>query len=237
MPSLLLFSPGIDSFLALKALEKQGTPPDILVYYALNSRYTRAEIDHFQKLKMLQVRVDTTMNLQDIEKDDAYMPNRNLLMAMHAAGKYDADTIYVGGTASDRVSDNNVKVMNALSETLTLSLEKPVMVTSPFWNKYKMELAQEFVKDNPNGAKVLEGTFSCYAPRETEDGEWKECQRCKACFRKSTILYGVGISRAFRTPHIIRNYKDDFTNKPDEEQTPRIKAALEYIEWLDHRPA
>jgi len=236
MTSVLLFSPGIDSLLAVHSLEKQGKPPTVLVYYALGTRCTKAEVDYLRQL-MLPIRIETCLNLQDIEDDHAYVPNRNLLMAMHAAGKYNADTVYIGGTKSDRVSDNNIEVMKHLSDTISLSMQKPVQVTSPFWNKYKIEIAKEFVKDKEFGGKLLQGTFSCYSPYKRPDDEvLVECQRCNACFRKSVILHGsADINRVFKTPHIIDKYKKEFEGLSTEEQTPRSIATLEYIKWLENR--
>lgn len=232
MKSILLFSPGIDSFLALKKLEKNNKTPTQLIHYALGSRYSYAELYHIQKL-MIPVSVDTSLTLTDIEKDNAYIPNRNLLMAMHAAGKYDADIVYIGGTLSDRVSDNNESIMNNLSNVVSESLNKKVTITSPFWNEYKVELAKEFSEQNSNAGIILQGTFSCYKPIENKEKEPVECNRCKACFRKSVILYSIGINRSFKTPHIINKYKKEFINC--KESTPRSKATLEYINWLETR--
>lgn len=234
MISVLLFSPGIDSLLSYYTLEKQGKTPTLLVYYAIGSRYTKAELYHLNELA-LPIKIETSLNLSDTEQDDAYIPNRNILMATHAAGKYNANIVYIGGTKSDRVSDNNEDVMNSLSETISESLEKPVKVTSPFWNKYKIDIAKEFVQDREKGSELLQGTFSCYSPY-LKDNILSECNRCKACFRKSVILYSAAeIKRSFKTPHIIKKYKDEFKNLSSGDHTPRSLATMEYIEWLENR--
>jgi len=228
---VLLFSSGIDSLLADWTLKKKGITT-LLVYYATRSRCCQAEIQNMNERK-LPVVMDVSLNLSTIEKPDAFVPNRNLLMAMHASGAYNPDVIYVGGTKADRVNDNNKEIMDELSSVITHSLGRDVKVTSPFWNKYKIEVAKEFVAEDPAHAELLKQTFSCYDPVKDDNDNWTECFRCGACFRKSVILFNAAShARSFKTPHIVKKYEKEFSELKDDEQTPRSLATLRYIEWL-----
>lgn len=229
---LILFSSGIDSILAQWVLKKQDIEC-MLVYYATRSRCCIAEIKNLEN-RRVPIIIDVSLTLADIEDKNAYVPNRNLLMALHASGKYKPESIFIGGTKSDRVPDNNEAIMKQVAELATASLGRDVNITSPFWNKYKIEVAKEYVADAEGNADNLVSSFSCYSPIEDKDTEtWEECMRCSACFRKSVILHGAAHhSRLFKTPHIINKYAKEFSDLSKEEQTARSIATMEYIAWL-----
>lgn len=234
--SVLLFSPGIDSFLAYHHLKEKNP---LLVYYAIRNKYCMDEID-FLRNKKLNVSIDSTFNFADIEEKNSFIPNRNLHFALHAAGKY-SPNVYIGGTKSDRVSDNNETIMDSLSDVASSSLNTDVKITSPFWDKHKVELAKDYITDN-DPINLLSETFSCYDPLDTEvdrnvliNGEQikytnKECLRCKACFRKNVILYNVGIYRHFKNRLIVDAYEKEFA----EPKNIREVATIDYIKRLKY---
>lgn len=230
---VLLFTPGIDSLLALHALKDKDPK---LVYYHLASRYTEMELHSLIRMGYEWITFDTTFNFSTIERDDAHVDHRNLHLGLHACGAY-GDRIYISGTKSDRVSDNNPQIMNQLSALASKSLGREVHILSPFpEGKYKTELAQEYVADG-NDPSNLAHTFSCYRPRKEpvelkyDDNGTKlpittvECMRCKACFRKAVVLNSVGIYRAFNQPRITDEYEKNFVKGED----ARSKATREYI--------
>jgi len=230
---VLLFTPGIDSLLALHALKEENP---LLVYYALSSRYTEREISTLMQMGFEHIQFDTTFNFNTIEKEDAHIEHRNLHLGLHACGHY-GNVVYINGTASDRVSDNNPHIMDMLSELACESLGRFVTIKSPFINDvYKCELAQSYVKDGGDPV-ALANTFSCYKPRKehvdlTYDNNGEklpittfECMRCKACFRKGVVLNAIGIYRAFRQPRITDDYEAEFLDCID----ARAKATLDYI--------
>jgi hypothetical protein len=233
---VLLFTPGIDSLLALHALKDRDP---YLVYYALASRYMEKEMMNLMGRGYNFITIDPTFNFNAIEQKDAYIPHRNLHLAMHSTATYGSE-VYVGGTLSDRVSDNNVDIFADLSDICSKSLGKKVTIGIPFDpSKYKCEIAQEYINDG-NDIMELVNTFSCYEPRheltklkvwiddEAKEIETFECYRCKACFRKSVVLNSVGVYRAFNNTRIIEGYENDFVNGDD----PRAIETMKYIQAL-----
>jgi 7-cyano-7-deazaguanine synthase in queuosine biosynthesis len=232
---VLLYTPGIDSLLAKWWLKKTHDINPQLIYYALRTRYTEQECLTLTESGEI-FEIDTTFCFNTIEDRDAHVPHRNIHMALHATGLY-GNIVYVNGTLSDRVSDNNPKIFKKLSELASMSLGYDVEVKQPFPNNlYKNELAQQYVEDG-NDPMGLAHTFSCYFPnREKRDlhyhlngtkvsiSTW-ECLRCKACFRKGVILNSVGIYRAFNQSRITNKYLEEFKDETD----PRSLATLDYI--------
>lgn len=230
---VLLFTPGIDSLLA-KYILKDKKPT--LVYYALMSRYTKVEVEHMYDNGMLDLIIDTSFNFSSIEADDANIPHRNLHLGLHACSKY-GDEVYINGTLSDRVSDNNPAIMKQLTELAKVSLNRDVTIKSPFPdNLYKCQLAQAYIQDG-NDPINLVNTFSCYTPRK-EKADLKydingtkvnvstyECMRCNACFRKGVVLNAVGIYRSFNQSKITDHYEKSFLNCND----ARAIATNQYI--------
>lgn len=239
---VLLYSSGIDSLLVKEYLRRELNENPILVHYVIGSRYSRNEHNNLIHRDDF-IKVDHAFNFSDIEENDAFVPNRNLHLAMHAS-RY-GDKIYIGGTQSDRVSDNNKAILEALAKVVTTSLGRTIEITSPVWDWYKSDLAIWYAGKKGVDAKLEMAveTFSCYNPTENREiyadlegekitFESEECLRCKACFRKGTILNAVGVYRAFKNPRIIENYKHDFENLLDYEQNPRSRRALQYIKRL-----
>ena len=148
----LLYSGGIDCFLArwyLGVKENINLDDITYIYYMLGTRYTQHEYTHLRSIENESklyghLFYNYDLSLGHIEQNNAYIPCRNPLMAIHAVGAFNLDVLYVGGTKSDRVSDNNSKVFKQISKLVSVCLEREITITSPFWNKYKVELAREY---------------------------------------------------------------------------------------------
>jgi len=229
MKSVLLYSGGIDSFLARYELAKQNIDVE-LVYCQIATRYGMYERMFLESRKIPITYLSGLYALGSLEQDSAYLPNRNILIASYVAAACDCDTIYIGGTASDRVSDNNQEVMESLSKTLTMSLQRPITITSPFWNKYKTELCSEYVSDGNSAQDLSLNTFSCYTPEDINDDYCVECLNCKACFRKNVALFSVGINKLIKNKVIVKSYMDEFKSCKN---SPRKYWTLKYIEYLN----
>jgi len=229
MDNVLLYTPGIDSVLAKYAIKMQYPNEGLkLLYYDIKSKYSYIE-KMLLKNKRDIIIYDDTFNFKEDECDSAYIPNRNLHMAMHAA-KY-GNRIFIGGTKSDNVSDNNENIMKLLSDILTETLNKKIIVTSPFWNHHKIDIAKWYMKQNSHDIDHLcKDTFSCYNPNPTLNNveyTYKgnsydtliknygtfECQSCAACFRKSILLYSVGIYRKHNNIELVSDYLNKSLNK------------------------
>lgn len=242
--SILLYSGGIDSFVALSYIRDNIDSNVIPVYYDLMHKYNEPELDIVTKNK--KCKVVEYSPLGDLETDTAYIPNRNLILAMDASGRFNADVIYIGGTKSDRISDNNREIMDKLSDVVTTSMGKKITITSPFWDVYKEDIAKWYC-GRYNGINLLLKTFSCYEPyRHDLSSEYirtcnhkkdqikkyntKECNACQACFRKSVILNTLGIIRNFDNEKIVNKYKNEFSKLIP---NTRIESTLRYISTLD----
>ena len=243
----LLYSGGIDCFLArwyLGAKSQVDTNAFMYIYYMLGTRYTQHEYAHLRSVEEElnlhgKLMYNYDLSLGHIEQNDAYVPCRNPLMAIHACGAYELDWLYIGGTKSDRASDNTELIFDQVSDLVSNCLERAVRITSPFFNRYKVDVAREYCNDKDGGTveDLLRYTFSCYRPQALQGkvgaqttSEVSECLNCNACFRKNVILFACGHKRSFGNKVICKKYLKEFRSKDD----PRAKATMEYLKSIGY---
>lgn len=250
---VLLYSSGLDSYLAREYLLSEGHDFDCLYFYH-NGRYCDSELDIIKCLPFI-VEVKTDLNFKYIEEEDAFIPNRNILMTT-MANSYGYNNIWIGGSKSDRVCDNNREVFDRLSKFLSTMNEKSIKISSPFWDVYKSDVMKWFrnysilkqKKDlNVFTKELLNRTFSCFNPRSKTDfifevqndgkiiqndciEDSRECLKCRACFRKNVALYSIGIFRYFHNHKIIDHYQGQIDNAII--KNPRMLATEKYIERI-----
>lgn len=236
MNNVVLYSGGIDSFLVHHWLKKQNIDHKLLYFY-LGGKYSINETSLFNtyefKHTIGDIEISENLNMGDLERNDAFIPNRNLLAAIMAHSITNYDNIWIGGSLSDRVNDNNYEVFKSLSDLLSKMYEKKIVITSPFWNDHKPDLVKDFTNSNGWGqyssnneaAKALvHCTFSCYYPvqeanisrivyndNECEDYLSNQCMACPACFRKCMSLYAGGIFVAMKpeASNIVKHYYEE----------------------------
>jgi len=244
-----LFTPGLDSYLGYHYLSKKYNVKRI--YFKLKSRYTDNEIKILNNFYN-DIYIYENLNLSDIEHDDAYIPNRNLLMATLASSLYpNISKIFINGMKDDRVNDNREDVFNRLSIVVSMSMDKPIMITSEFWNKEKSEMVSTFViKNEPIIEHLATRTYSCFSKffiyNKTRiyngnpiDGKFNKngrlkiygCCSCPACFRRFAALSNANIFIPFRNDNIVDGYRGDAINKNI--HPFRYFSTLEYIRFLD----
>lgn len=173
---VLLYSGGIDSFLAYQYLKIMGHNPRC-VYFDLGHRYAKQELSLMESPSFInnvcKVTVSKCLQLWALEAPDAYIPNRNLLAAIQAVGQFGATKVWIGGTASDRVNDNNYDVFQKLSDLLSDMHGKKIEVTSPFWTSHKHQIVEDYYLrwhttfgDSTSAKQIalIDNTFSCYSP-------------------------------------------------------------------------
>ncbi len=244
MNKVLLYSAGLDSYVTLKYIRKFIDDHIKVVHYDINSVYSQYEINCI-KSQDVNCTINNTFDLSKNEKPDANIPHRNLYMAMHAAECYDADVVYIGGTKSDNVSDNNKEIMMQLSNLISTSLDRRVTVTSPWWDYYKSDAIMWYNKtynDSKSREYLMRNTFSCYHPVPTYkiryykcgndiyEYEGNECNSCSACFRKSIQMYNIGMFRTFFNIPLVVTYASR-SNKYNL-NTPRDIITNAYIKEL-----
>lgn len=218
----LLFSAGIDSFIAYFFIKNIIGDDCDLLYYDLGTNYTAEEKVAAEKLFPGKVKYIEDLNYLGSKEHgvNAVIPNRNIIMAIHAVSNLGYEKVYIAGLKDDNAPDKTEFVFNDLSKLLSMTTGKHIVITSPFWDYTKHYIVDWYINDFNGTVKLLQ-TFSCYTPI---DG--KECNNCKACFRKSTVLYSAAkIQRPFFNKAIVADYIKhlDFYNGE------RGKNMLDYI--------
>lgn len=187
---ILLFSGGIDSYVAWHFLNKPPT-----VYFDLRSRYSMVEMLTVSKLIPNTI-IDSSLDLLSREQESAYVPFRNLLLACQAA--HYGDTIIMAGNADDVVSDKTQSIFNEFSQLLSKLEGRPIEVSSPFWELSKRQLVAWYLAQHGNPMNLI-NTVSCYSGVVY-------CGKCKACFRKWMSLYLNGIDIEFYNMELMQEY-------------------------------
>lgn len=193
---ILLFSGGIDSYIAYHYL---GKPPTL--YFNLNTRYSIKEMRVVKRL-IPDTIIEKCIDFKDKEDPiTAFIPYRNLHLAL-LANQY-SDTIVIAGVKDDRVNDKNEVVFQKFSKLMSDMTNKKIMVMSPFWGSTKEQIVGWYLK-NGGIKEALLSTISCYS---SEDILF--CGKCPACFRKWCALKANGIDDLiFTNDKLMWNYYD-----------------------------
>jgi len=235
MKECLLYSGGVDSYIAREYLLSEGHEFDCL-YFNHGGRYTKQELEVIRELPF-DVKISGHIKLQDIERPDAYIPNRNILFSVMALS-LGYDKIWLGGSKSDRIGDNKPEICNQLSDLMSHVNDTYQKIDSPFYDCYKDDMVKWYVK-RYSSFSLVRNTFSCFEPNEfyhesnvvigglSTKYKTKECLQCSACFRKCAVLFSGGIFVGLADHSIIRKYLNQFKDCLIE--TPRSIGTLNYI--------
>lgn len=175
MTTVKLVSGGIDSYIMSQQYD------GINVYINFGQTYASYEIN---ALKKLQVDFDIIKIESKFQEKDIYISNRNLMFASIVTLTYEPDIIMMAGLKDDNCKDKSPEAFVEMSNIISKYANKPVKIISPYFNKSKGDIIQEFTQKE----KLLD-TFSCYNPKE--DGT--HCGNCPACLRKAIALETNGI--------------------------------------------
>lgn len=184
---VLMFSGGLDSYLALLTLLDNGVTPT-LVYSEHGSRNNEEQL--FKALQLarkhkLKLHIDKTLNLGHLEEKSAFIPNRNGLLAFVGANY--GDFIYFAIMDGEQTYDDcKRETFIAISMALTRLSGKPVVADSPFWELTKAEVIERL---DPSFYPDLLDTYSCHSGTETH------CGNCSACFRRYVAFEVNGIKQ------------------------------------------
>jgi len=187
MNSVLMYGGGIDSFLAYQYLRMIGEHP-ICVYYNLGHLYAKDEMKVVKSF-IPDIRISECLKLGDIETESSYIPNRNILAAIQSVGEFSADKVWIGGTLSDRVNDNNPDLFNKLSDIMTSVHGRKIVISSPFWSMHKNQVVSDYYnlwklelhgvpksKDQLEFTEkqnlLLQNTYSCYHPTSLQSQDY-----------------------------------------------------------------
>lgn len=189
---ILLFSGGLDSYIAWHYLSKPQT-----VYFSIKHRYDAIEQEVIKQL-IPTTFIDNSLYLGDQEKKDAFIPFRNIYLMMMAT-KY-SSKIYLGGVKEDRISDNTEESFLELSEFLSKYSGRKIEVLSPFRHLMKWEIVKWYL-DNNLSLGYLYNTVSCYS------GKTLFCGGCKSCFRKWVAFVKNKLPISFSNDNLKQEYK------------------------------
>lgn len=189
---ILLFSGGLDSYIAWHYLNYPQT-----VYFDLKTPYSKKEIKIVQRLIPSTV-IDDSLNLKERQTgENAYVPFRNLYLAM-LAYRY-SDDIVIAGLKDDYVSDKNELAFLQFSMLLSKLENTKITVMSPFWQMTKEDIVKWYIDHFPK-ENLLE-TVSCYSEEDTN-----YCGKCPSCFRKWCALKVNGFEIDFYNKKLMDLY-------------------------------
>ena len=203
---VLCFSGGVDSFIGNHYLTEQGRVFHS-IYFDLGSRYTSKERNHMQEFWHNKVKIVFALSwLGTLEqRDTAFIPYRNLYIAM-TASLYYAPNVCICGLKDDVCSDKNEEVFKLWSDHLSVIGQKDVKIFSPFWEMTKSEIVAWYLSTGGKERGLLD-TVSCYS-----NGIDNYCGECRACFRKC-VAFGVnGIDLPFYDGELVAEYREAAIN-------------------------
>lgn len=182
---VLMFSGGLDSYLALLSLLDNGIDPK-LVYVEHGSRNNDGQLSQAKKLAEKhgkELIIDRSLSLGHLEEASAFIPNRNGFLAY--IGALYGDNIWFAIMDGEQTyTDCRQDTFMAISLSLSLLSGKPVVVDSPFWDLTKAEVISSLkTGHHPD----LLDTYSCHRGGDTHCGE------CTACFRRFVAFQLNGI--------------------------------------------
>jgi 7-cyano-7-deazaguanine synthase in queuosine biosynthesis len=197
MKSVVLFSGGVDSFIALEYMRAQGLNPDAL-YVHLEHKYARQEMTTVLKLipnvKMFYLPIGSRF-----EQPDATIPLRNLYLAMVAAN-LGYDDIWIAIQKHEMsIPDREPGFMIQVQGLLTTLMKTLIYFRTPFTDMDKVDMVKWYV-DKGLDIDRLKQTWACYYP----DGN-KPCANCPACIRRLV---------AFRLNGIVEDWHGMALNSP-----------------------
>lgn len=196
---VLMYSGGLDSFIAYWYLKFEMGIDPTLVYAALGHRYQYQEMERFidhQKIIGKPIHIDYSLSLGHVEEPDAYIPLRNSFLAH--VGSFYADNVWlITQKGETMLGDRSLRGFQLMSETMTHLYDdgRTITVNTPFWDMTKVDMVSWF-KEKGLPTDWLLRTHSCYysqsfAKVKTFNGyhshveqRYIPCGQCSACFRR-----------------------------------------------------
>jgi len=202
MKKILLFSGGLDSYIAWHYLDKPKT-----VYFDTGVGYSEMEIKTIARL-VPDTLIDSSLRLYERQvglSSTAFIPMRNLYLAMLAC--HYGDEIVIAGLCDDNVNDKNAAIFIEFSRVLSELNCREIKVTSPFWDMTKADIVKWYLDQGLPTDNLLQ-TGSCYTPELVSTTTFGDCYcgRCTCCFRKWVALWVNGIETSFFDRYILEDY-------------------------------
>lgn len=209
MNKVLLFSWGIDSYIAYKWYESKWEKV-IPLYVDLWTVYWLVEWKNVKRLLPNTIKIKCL--IPQTENENAFIPARNLLLATIWLQYW--DEIIFWWLKDDNCEDKNKFIFEEFSNILTKISRKTVKVISPFWDMTKNDIVEWYLKQWYS-VKNLKQTVSCY--------NWKHyCWKCPSCFRKWVVFNNNWIKIPFYNEDLIIKYKKKMESGEYNEERAKI---------------
>lgn len=193
MSKVLLYSGGLDSFIAWHFIGK----PDAL-YADLGHRYAKKELSAIKKT----IPATTVVSIPWVgkfEREDAYIPARNLLLAtLPVIAGYD-EVCIVSQKDEMELPDRSPVFFEKASSLLGWLQEREVVVFTPFADVDKTDMVTWYM-ENVGDLEALLSTVGCYS---SEKGH---CGKCQSCFRRWVALMNNDIQPGYEVSRSIKAY-------------------------------
>ena len=151
-----LVSGGLDSTISYFVLKYDRPEDEIIpVFIDLNQSYKDKELSACRRIygpDLMYLRVDS---LTQDDKENYFIPNRNLFLASYATLVFNPDEIYMGGLADDNQVDKTPEVFDEMSAIITKTSGKRVAVDSLLWDFTKGQSVEMFLSKGVVNAERL----------------------------------------------------------------------------------
>jgi len=238
--TILLYSGGFESTANLIKQLNDYPDEDLYIYYVNNNiDYQTVEFEKVKSfltfwgakydINLIEKLNVIFLNLRKsvIDEKTQFLPFRNLidiilpLTNMGLKIKDKKVKILLGYNKDDNVHDSGDEFAKLTSNLLSMMLNNDVKVMSYYNNYSKIGMTMDLINRYNISVNDLENNiFSCYNPI---DG--KECNACKACFRKNVVLYSLNIFRPFHNLSLLEEYVNAIKDYDDD----RRKSTSKYL--------
>ncbi len=199
---VVLVSGGVDSTISyFLQMQKQGDNKVLPVFVNLRQSYWQKEQNTCKDLfGDALVQLETNAPTND-DKENSFIPNRNLFLASYATLAFNPDIIHISGTADATRPDKSPEIFEEMSALLTKTSDKQITVTSELWPYGKSDAIKMFVNSGVPGAiSIMSRTLSCYS----DEGKG-HCNNCEACFYRWSAMKVNDIDCEQVSDEIIRH--------------------------------
>jgi len=230
---ILLFSGGLDSYIAWHYLKKPKT-----IYVNLNHRYADFEMDRIGNLVPNTI-IENRLDLRSWEEPDANIPMRNAFLVLLAAKHLDtkregSEVVLVVQKGEMDIPD---RCEGFFIEMKNLGTYLGFSVSTPFAQMTKTDMVTWYLENvqDSYAIKNLMSTRSCYSDSAMP------CGQCTACFRRWVAFTNNELTEEYENPileydQIPAYLKKMFAGKYDPQRTIETFRALMLAGYRINRP-
>ena len=184
---ILLYSGGLDSYIAWHYLKKPNT-----IYFNLRHKYADMEIASIIAT-LPGTEIVEELDLSRWEEADANIPMRNAFMCMLASLR-DPEVALIVQRGEMTVPDRSEQFFNSFGSWLSwMNSKGGYRIFTPFAHMTKTQMVKWYLDMKLPKENLLE-TRSCFS------SAWEPCGECAACFRRWVAFENNGIGEEYISP-------------------------------------